>query len=93
MVRTCDGKLYTGITTNLERRFKEHASNPRGARFFRMSQPEAVVYAECVENRSLATKREAVIKKMTRHRKLQLIEAQNRIMTLPSREDSVEGDK
>ncbi len=77
MVRASNGKLYTGITTDIRRRFREHATNPRGARFFRTSQPEAVVYIEPMPDRSQATRREMVIKKMTRSRKLKLIEAQN----------------
>ena len=73
IIRARSGKLYTGITTDLDRRLEEHAGKRRGARFFHMSEPEAVVFRERHENRSRATRREIAIKKMTREQKLRLI--------------------
>lgn len=72
IIRTTGGKLYTGITTDLKRRYKEHCSGVRGARFFRYDRPEAVVYQEFALNRSEATCREIAIKKMSRAAKLEL---------------------
>lgn len=60
-----DDSLYTGITTNVDRRFIKHASG-RGARYFRGRQPRQLVYQESGHTRSSAGKREAVIKGMTR---------------------------
>jgi putative endonuclease len=74
MIRTKSGKLYTGITKDLERRFNEHKKKI-GARFFHTSAPESIVYSESQPNRSKATKREIAIKKMTRSQKLALIAA------------------
>ena len=73
IVETEDGKLYTGITTDVDRRFKEHCEDKKGAKFFRSSVPKKVVYREQVENRSIASKREAQIKKLTRANKIKLI--------------------
>ena len=68
------GNLYTGITTDLERRFQEHlTSKAKGAKFFRTQKAIQIVYREEQKNRSLASKREAFIKKMTRKNKLKLI--------------------
>lgn len=73
IVRTRSGRLYTGITVDLERRFAEHAGAGRGAKFFRTSAPERVVYQERQADRSEASRREYEIKRMTRAAKLELI--------------------
>lgn len=68
------GFLYTGITTDLERRLSEHAGSKKGAKFFNTSAPKGLVYSKEFPNRSLASKTEAAIKKMSRKEKLILIE-------------------
>lgn len=73
IIRTKSGKLYTGITKDLERRFNEHKEKT-GAQFFRISGPESIVYTESHPDRSRATKREIEIKKMSRAEKLALID-------------------
>jgi putative endonuclease len=74
MVETKSGKLYTGITTDPERRFNEHQNDAKlGARFFRSDPAKAMVYKEQQDDRSCATKREAAIKKLPRKAKLALI--------------------
>jgi putative endonuclease len=73
IIETESGKLYTGITKDLEQRFAAHRDKPTGARFFRTSRPKKVVYIEELPNRSEATKREIAIKKLTRKQKMQLI--------------------
>lgn len=80
IIRSCSGKLYTGISTDPERRFKEHAGEAgaggqpgRGARFFRGDPPQAIVYREPAADRSTASRREAAIKKLSRQQKLVLI--------------------
>ena len=77
MIETASGKLYTGITTNLERRFSEHQKKEKGAKFFHLSTPEKVVFRESHPNRSEASKRESQIKKLSRKAKLELIDSQN----------------
>jgi len=73
IIQTDNGKLYTGITTDLKRRFLEHKESKRGAKFFKISGPKKIVYKECQPSRSKASKREAEIKKMKREQKLRLI--------------------
>ena len=67
-----DNSLYTGITTDIERRLRQHASG-RGARYFRGRQPLELVYLESGHTRSSASKREAEIKRMKRDEKHFLI--------------------
>ena len=78
MIQSRKGKLYTGITTDVERRFAEHQQmengGKKGAKFFRLDPPAALVFREACENRSEASKREAAIKKMKRSEKIQLLE-------------------
>ncbi len=79
IIESVSGKLYTGITTDIARRFEEHASDPKkGARFFRTSGPKKIVHTETGLTRSEAGKREAEIKRMTRRDKLKLVSAQVR---------------
>jgi len=74
MIETKSGKLYTGITTDIDRRYNEHKNlKTKGAKFFRTDPPKKIVFQENVENRSTALKREAQIKKLTRKEKLQLV--------------------
>ena len=67
-----DNTLYTGITTDLQRRFSQHASG-RGARYFRGRQPVRVVYQESGHTRSTAGSREVAIKALPRAEKQTLI--------------------
>ncbi|HBG06599.1 MAG: endonuclease [Geobacteraceae bacterium GWC2_58_44] len=60
-----DDTLYTGITTDIERRMREHA-NGRGAKYFRGREPKQLLYLESGHDRSTASKREMSIKGMKR---------------------------
>ncbi len=73
IIRCSDGSLYTGVTTDIERRFREHAGGGRGARYFSGRKPVEVVYQEIGHDRSSASRREAVIKKLSREEKLVLV--------------------
>ena len=77
MIEASDGSLYTGITTDVERRFKEHCSPEKGARFFRGRQPVKVVYTETHPDRSSALRREFAIKSLSRNEKIGLISPGN----------------
>ncbi len=68
-----DGRYYTGITTDITRRWKEHSGGPRGARYFRGRRPQQLCYLECHPDRSSASRREYAIKQLTRAAKEQLI--------------------
>lgn len=74
MVRASDQSLYTGITTDLERRLAEHQSGKAGAKYFRGRSAIEMVYSEQADGRSGASIREAAIKKLTRENKLALID-------------------
>ena len=67
-----DGSLYTGVSTDVERRFREHGGTPRGAKYFNGRKPLKVVYREAGHTRSSAARREAAIKKLSREAKLGL---------------------
>ena len=72
IIETSSGKLYTGITNDLEKRFHAHTNTKKGAKFFRLSSPKKIVYREQCVDRSSASKRESLIKKMSRAQKLTL---------------------
>jgi putative endonuclease len=69
IIRASDNSLYTGITTDLERRLNQHQTGKGGAKYFRGRQACELVYTESGHNRSTASIREAQIKKMTRQQK------------------------
>lgn len=66
-----DGSIYTGITTDVGRRFKEHQEGI-GSNYTRAHGASKIIYTEECEGRSSASKREAEIKKMKREEKLKL---------------------
>jgi putative endonuclease len=69
IIRASDDSLYTGITTDLERRLKQHQTGKGGAKYFRGRQACDFVYTESGHNRSSASLREAQINKLTRQQK------------------------
>lgn len=71
-----DDSLYTGITTDVVKRFEKHA-NQQGAKYFRGRQPKQLLYVETNHNRSSASQREFLIKKLSRTEKWQLIKSEN----------------
>lgn len=68
-----DNTLYTGITTNLNRRLKEHNFSKLGAKYTSIRRPVKLVYSASFFNRSQAQIAEAKIKKLSRLQKLALI--------------------
>jgi putative endonuclease len=66
IIRCDDDSLYTGVTTDLQRRFAEHQGGGRGAKYFSGHVPSEVVYSESGHTRSSAGQREAVIKRPSR---------------------------
>jgi putative endonuclease len=71
ILRCADDTFYTGITTEMERRLKEH-NQGIGAKYTRNRRPVSLVHVEEVEDRSTATKRELEIKKWPRAKKASL---------------------
>ncbi len=75
IVLCSDDTLYTGISNDVERRLRQHAGAPGGARYFRGRQPLRLVYLESGHDRSSASRREAAIKKLKRRDKERLIDS------------------
>ncbi len=72
ILKCSDGTLYTGITNDLEKRIAAHNAGS-GAKYTRGRVPVELIYQEDLASRSDALKREAVIKKMSRVKKLALV--------------------
>ena len=72
ILRCRDGSLYTGITTDVEKRFEAHQSG-KGAKYTRGRGPLELVYQEQCGNHSDALKREIEIKRLSRLQKQDLI--------------------
>jgi putative endonuclease len=73
ILRCADNTLYTGITNNLERRIEEHNGRGKAAKYTRGRQPVTLVYQENCDSRSAATKREILIKKLSKADKEALV--------------------
>ena len=73
MLKCVDESLYTGITTDMERRLKEHNKGKAAARYTRTRRPVALVYSKLYKDRSSASIAEAQMKKLTKEEKLALI--------------------
>jgi putative endonuclease len=72
MLKCGDDTLYTGITTDLERRVTEHKEGKLGARYTRVRLPVTLVYYEKHVDRSAASRREWEIKQLRRPAKIEL---------------------
>jgi putative endonuclease len=72
IVECSDGTLYTGITTNLEMRIKAHNSG-KGAKYTRTRSPVLLKWSCEFSNRSEATKEECRIKKLSKIKKIEII--------------------
>lgn len=72
MVRCKNNSLYTGWTTDLERRVKEH-NNGTGSKYVRANGPVELVYFEKMNDKVEATKREYQIKQLTKEKKELLV--------------------
>ncbi len=74
IIRCGDGSLYTGIATDVDRRFGEHvAQGPKAAKYLRGRLPLEIVYRREIGSRSEASKEELRIKRMGVKGKLRLV--------------------
>ncbi len=74
IVEGCDQSLYTGITTDVKRRIREHNNdNIKGAKSLRSKRPVVLKYLEGYNNQEMAAKRERAIKNWKREKKIKLI--------------------
>jgi predicted GIY-YIG superfamily endonuclease len=72
LLRCADGSLYTGITKDVNRRCRQHNDGTASA-YTRSRRPTCLVYQEAQPSRSVALKREAAIKALSRQEKMALI--------------------
>lgn len=73
IVECADTTLYTGITTDLERRLTEHNQSEKWAKYTRVRRPVMLVYSEKHASRSEACQREYTIKQLSREEKLEMM--------------------
>ncbi len=74
LLRTAQGHLYTGISTDVERRLREHQSGEsRAAKSLRGKGPLELVYMQAAGDRSAASRLEAKIKKFSKQDKERLV--------------------
>jgi putative endonuclease len=72
ILRCGDGSLYTGVTTDIDRRLKLHQEG-KASRYTRTHQPVALVYREACGSRSQALVRECAVKSLSREGKERLM--------------------
>lgn len=72
IVECKDGTLYTGWTTNIEKRIEQH-NKGKGAKYTKTRYPVTLKYFEEFRTKEEALKREYAIKQLTRKEKLELI--------------------
>ena len=80
VVKCSDNTLYTGVTTDLNRRIKEHNVSPRGAKYTRTRRPVELVYSYSYLSRSQAQRAEYKFKRLSKKQKLDVIHDHNRKM-------------
>lgn len=80
MLRCADDSLYTGITTDVKRRFAEHVSGGKlGAKYTKHHPPKEIAAVWQAENRSSASKLEWQIKHLTKAQKEALCKEPERL--------------
>ncbi len=72
ILRCSDDTYYTGCTSDIERRVRQHNQAKNGAHYTKIRRPVELIYSEQYETLALARKREAAIKKWNRERKERL---------------------
>jgi putative endonuclease len=75
ILQCADDTLYTGITTDVQRRLLEHngqSGNKKGAKYTRSRRPLKIIFTEVASSKEVAIRREMFIKKLSRSKKMQL---------------------
>ncbi len=86
MVRCRDGSLYTGISTNVARRFEQHqGEGVKGSKYLRGKKPLSLALQKKVGSKSLASKVEIKVKKLSKADKESLISVPHRIEDIITR--------
>ena len=80
LIRCKNGRLYTGITTDVERRFEEHKRNgKKGSKYLRGKAPLTLVMQKKIGNKSMALKIEEKVKNLSKVKKEMLIDGKIKI--------------
>jgi putative endonuclease len=83
MIRVKSGSLYTGIATDVERRFAEHeAGGKKGSKYLRARRPLTLVFQQKIGNRSQALKMECAVKNLSKPVKEQVAKGNLKLDTL-----------
>jgi putative endonuclease len=72
ILECCDGSFYTGVTTDIDRRLREHQEGT-ASRYTRTRRPVTLAYREECGSRSLSLARECAVKSLSRRRKEELV--------------------
>jgi putative endonuclease len=77
MIRTVDDRLYSGVSTDVARRYGEHlAGGPRAAKYLKAHKPHSLVFCMPIGSRSLSQKVEYHLKRLSRDQKETVIKKQ-----------------
>lgn len=82
VLRCADGSLYTGIATDVKRRIGEHELGRRGSKYLRGRGPLELVYVRSIGDRSVATRIEQGIKRLSKSQKEDLRNLRSRVDAL-----------
>ena len=89
LIRCRDGALYTGISTDVDRRFAQHqGTGNAGSKYLKGRGPFNLVFQERMGSRSLALKVERRVKRLSKARKEQLIKVSGYAAQIVSRTNS-----
>lgn len=84
ILKCADGSLYTGITTDIGRRLKEHNGSRLGAKYTKVRRPVKLAYVQALPDRSQAAREEYRLKQLSRAEKLALIKKAGRFGARPT---------
>ncbi len=73
LIRGADNSLYTGITTDVDRRVETHRAG-KGAKYLKARRPLQLVFSQKVGNRSQASKLEYAVKQLPKKRKEEIVQ-------------------
>lgn len=76
ILECADGSLYTGCTNNIEKRIHAHNHTKTGAKYTMARRPVNIIFSETYSTLADGRKREAEIKRLTRQKKIELIQSQ-----------------
>lgn len=85
LIRCNDNSLYTGISNNVEKRFEVHQKGDRSTKYTRSRRPLKLVFQVPVGSKSLASKMEIRVKKMSKKHKEMMIRGLLSLEELQSR--------